>query len=175
MSWFRINGVGERALEEQMRGVTPLLAEAAGKRVLDLGCAEGLIAFEFARAGAFVYACDFNAQLVETASRIKPKGLAIELEVKSVQNLVREKRSFDVVLALAILHKLAQPRACMKWISGTGASLVAVRLPRNSTGFFRSKHRAVPCNVNKTMTRLGYRLDKALPGPRGELVQHWRR
>jgi 16S rRNA G966 N2-methylase RsmD len=39
-------------LEEQLRGLEPMLSEVKGKTVLDIGCAEGLIAREVLERGA---------------------------------------------------------------------------------------------------------------------------
>jgi 2-polyprenyl-3-methyl-5-hydroxy-6-metoxy-1,4-benzoquinol methylase len=53
--WLSVPGIREhadRTLAEQMLGLDKAVAECKGKRVLDLGCAEGLIGLEFAKAGA---------------------------------------------------------------------------------------------------------------------------
>lgn len=170
-SWFG----GTRTLREQMRGVEPVLAEAAGKRVLDLGCAEGLISLEFARAGAaHVDGVDFNAEFIAAANKLKGK-LPVRFEWKRVEELIQERREYDIVLALAILHKLQDPAAAMRWIFFTGARLVVVRLPRDSKGTFETKHHRTPCNVIAEMRRNSFALERTAPGPRGELVQHYRR
>jgi 2-polyprenyl-3-methyl-5-hydroxy-6-metoxy-1,4-benzoquinol methylase len=83
--WFRIPGEvdGPRTLKEQMLGLGPALAEANGKTVCDLGTAEGLIALEFAKAGAAsIYGCDYNAEMVETARSLVDRDLNVCFEHK---------------------------------------------------------------------------------------------
>ena len=47
IGWFTTaKRPGDRTLEQQLVGLDKVLAEVAGKTVLDAGCAEGLISME---------------------------------------------------------------------------------------------------------------------------------
>lgn len=184
--WFAIPGVqeGDRGLEEQMLGITQLLGDARGKSVLDLGCAEGLIAMEFAAAGASpIYGCDCNPRPIATALNVaKRRALVIQFEHINLNQPVMARSGvgplerYDIVLALAILHKLGQPQAAVEWAAGLARELLVTRLPRKSTGIIASKHRPErTCDVNATLAAQGLRLVFEMPGAHGELVQHWRR
>lgn len=182
--WFRIPGVqeGERTLAQQMKGLTPALAAAPGRSVLDLGCAEGLIALEFARAGArSVRALDCNMELLATA-RVMQAGLAknqgrasVEFEAGNVADLVAAPgERYDLVLALAIVHKMRRPAALLKYIAQVCGELAVLRLPKGSRGEFTTKWYGIACDVNRELAGHGLTLEQQLPGPDGELVQYWR-
>lgn len=184
--WFRIPGrqQGERSLAEQLRGLDTALLEAEGRTVLDLGCAEGLIALEFARAGALVFGVEHNAALLDVAREI---GAEQPLEVRSrlswaqadigdiVTGAWYGAEGWDIVLALAVLHKLQAPREALKYFAEHCRSLFVVRLPAGSTGAFATKHHGTPCDLSREMSRLGFLLERVERGPRRELVQYWRR
>lgn len=184
-TWFRIPGVqdGERSIEEQLLGLGPALAEAQGKTVWDLGCAEGAIAFEFLKAGAKqVEACDFNAVLLNVA--LDMRGKLPEAERKRIAFRQADLRvalahgltaSYDIVLALAVVHKLPKPEEALGYIARAARELVVIRLPGGSTGQFTSKHHGTPCDVLATMAQKGFALERTEQGPRDERVQYWRR
>lgn len=169
-SWFG----GARRVAEQMIGLDEALAECSGKSVLDLGCAEGAIALAFARAGASrVVGIECNAYSVKVA--LEFCGDLVRIEQGNLNTMRLPEGPWDIVLALAIIHKMRSPTNLIADIAGTGAALVVVRLPGGSSGTFQTKHYGTPCDVNAEFVRNGYVLGTALPGPQDELVQYWRR
>lgn len=181
--WFSIPGVqqGDRTLREQMMGLASALEEARGKTVCDLGTAEGLIALEFARAGATsVYGCDYNQALLNTAEEemARHPHLPVRFEYKDIAQAIEQGWSHqaDIVLALAILHKLPDPAAGVKLCAAMARDLIVLRLPKGSTGIIRSKHvRTARCDVREILAAAGFKRERKEPGPRGEWVQYWRR
>lgn len=180
--WLKIPGVqdGDRTLEEQMLGLDPALQESKSKSVLDLGCAEGLIALEFAKAGAgSVFGCDYNARFIEMANdQLALAGpLPVTFQHMDVETLMQQPRQeYDIVLALAILHKLPDPALGVKFCAQVARSLIVIRLPIGSTGSIRSKHaKHMRCDIPKLLTGSGFVRESKEYGPRGEWVQYWRR
>lgn len=187
-TWFALPGtVGDRTLEEQMTGIESAIAEAKGRTVLDLGSAEGLIGMEFLAAGAtFVYGCDCNRRLLDTAEEVrKSRGIATEhllYEHRDLNRCVTDAKPigprarYDIVLALAVLHKLLDPSAAVHVVAEWTASLLVIRLPLGSTGFIRSKFRPeMGADIPAILPRCGFALERTVTGPRDELVQYWRR
>lgn len=173
-SWFG----GARTLEEQMLGLGPALVEANGKTVLDVGCAEGDIGIAFAREGAsLVVAFDNNPDMSFAA---RAKG-------KSVRNFrphlwdmnsgppKGEPRTYDIVLALAVLHKATRLRDALLALTKACSSLLVLRLPAGCTGILRAKHGGDELDLVSAMVEYGFRLERSEIGPRGEAVQYWRR
>lgn len=180
--WFHVEGVreGPRTLHEQMLGLELALVEARGKTVCDLGCAEGLIAMEFAHAGAtLVYGCDTNSEMIDYANSIRGE-LPVEFRHVNLNDDEARpealKRSYDIVLALAILHKLKVPSNGLALVVRLQPALAVLRLPAGFNGRIVGKHSPnSSCEVNVAMARAGYRLELQLSGPRDEPVQYWRR
>lgn len=186
--WFIIEGLqaGDRTLEEQMLGVSEALAEAPGKTVLDLGCAEGLVGREFVRAGAqSVLGIDSIAAHIHVAQNLCRK-LPMKFIVANLQDHAAKALSgccdpaFDIVLSLGVCHKLKEPAVGIRYSARMARDLLLVRLSRqgeSAQGILRSKHYPeATCNVNEIVAAEGFRLERTLPGPRGEeIVQHWRR
>jgi len=181
--WFVIPGVqgGDRTLDEQLLGLQPALDEAAGKTVCDLGTAEGLIALQFALAGArSVYGCDYNTALLAEAQAqlANHPGLPVHFEYRDLCESIRGgwQPKFDIVLALAILHKLDDPAAGVKLCADMARDLIVLRLPLGSTGVIRSKHvRHTRADVGALLLKSGFKRERKERGPRGEWVQYWRK
>lgn len=179
--WFiTMEQDGERTLAEQMLGLGHVLAEVKGKSVADLGCAEGLIAIEMSKAGARrVFGAECIRAHVDAAQPLIA-GYSIEVHPLNLNyqedlNVIRGWRA-DIMLMLAVLHKLSDPAAALAFLAGATGELAVIRLPHGSEGAFASKYvKGATCDVLKVMPRAGFRLERVERGPRGEKVQYWRR
>jgi len=174
--WFD----GTVTLADQLLGLGPALAEAKGRTVLDLGCAEGYIAREFLAAGAArVYGMDHHAPYIERANALgldphRARFVVSDLNESPDADDMACCHS-DIVLALAILHKLRDPeRAVSEWSQFAGR-LMVVRLAGGSQGVVKHKHGAAQCDLREVMPSCGFALEQTVQGPRNELVQYWRR
>lgn len=179
--WFEIPGVqrGDRTLEEQLRGLEPMLAEVEGKTVLDLGCAEGLIAQAVVQRGAAkVWALDCNVKSIEAAHRLGLDPHRAHFAVHNANVIGPDEEAClhsDIVLGLAIFHKLQRPDVSLAAWSRFAHDLLVIRLPGGSKGEFLAKHSKAYCDVGEVLPPLGFVLERTEPGPRDELVQYWRR
>lgn len=185
--WFIIPGVqdGDRTLEEQMLGVTAALAEAKGKTVLDLGCAEGLIGREFARAGAIDVEGIESLEVHAAVGRTQCAGLPVYFSVLDLQDhsarmlAIGGIKQYDIVLSLGVCHKLQYPADGIRFSARSSLDLVLIRLCASEeakTGILRSKHyHDNACDVGAIMVEEGFELERVLPGPREETVHYWRR
>jgi SAM-dependent methyltransferase len=172
--------VGDRTLAEQMLGLEHAAAEAVGKTVLDLGCAEGLIAREFLNVGAVhVVGLDNNFDMIQCAEGLGLNPLSAKFRFHNINEIGPDEERechADIVLALAVFHKLRDPAVSVREWSRFAGTLLVIRLPKGSTGEIRSKHwKHNTANVPVVLDKSGFDLERASPGPRGELVHYYRR
>lgn len=182
--WFKLPGrTGARTLAEQLTGLERALVDARGRTVLDLGCAEGLIAMEFARAGASaVVGIDSNDDLLKQGRLIldrarmrEPRLRVVELQHADL-NDAEECTSYDVVLALAIFHKLRDPVGALHSWADMADELLVVRHQSGSRGVIRAKQYPHPeADSRAILPGLGFELELEAGGPRDEIVHYWRR
>lgn len=180
--WFAIDGVqtGDRTLAEQLQGLEFALTEAPGKTVLDLGCAEGCIAQAFVRAGArAALGIDNNRAFIDHAVAMNRHQDTVFYcqDLNAGPDYVDcVSADSDIVLMLAILHKLCDPAKSLREWAAFARDLIVIRLPAGSDGEFGYKHgRHMRCDVRAELPPLGFALERDLPGPRGEKVHYWRR
>lgn len=178
--WFNLPGqIGDRNLEDQLKGLDIALLEARGKRVVDLGCAEGLIARRFAEAGASsVQGFDSVAGHIATGRKMMGAS-PVALEQGDLNNRPLRKHisgmQFDIALLLAILHKLREPAKLLAAVAQAAPALIVVRLPPQTAPVIvdaRSGRR--PCNVQTELERHGYRLDSIARGHFDEWMGYFR-
>lgn len=103
---------GDRTIEQQMTGLDQLWPRVAGKAVADLGCAEGAISLECARRGAaYVRGWERRHHAVDEVNRLARKeSLDVVAYCADVDGgPVFSAERYDVILLLAILHKLKEP------------------------------------------------------------------
>lgn len=178
--WFEIDGRqrGDRTLAEQMQGLEPLLAEAPGRSVLDLGCAEGLIALEMLKAGAaLAHGAEAVPTRVAAACDLCAGWPAVffvaELETFAAAPPDWLLPAYDTVLLLSIAHKFQDPEAFIRAAARLAAETVAIRLPAPVLIDPRSGRR--PVDVPAVLAAEGFTLWHEGPGPRGEWAGLFRR
>jgi len=175
--WFHTNGrPGDRTLKQQMTGLDQLFAECKGKTVLDVGCAEGLISIELAKAGATaVHGIEVVAQHVDVGNKLRG-DLPVTFEVQDA-NTWTPKRDYDIVIALALLQKLKDPSAACARLAACCLDLMVLRLPPDTAPtIIDDRSGRVPHHVHRVMELSGFDLiSHGKIGPFGEWVGTWRR
>lgn len=188
-TWFPVGrGEHERTLTDQMRGLRPVVDEFRAARAkgrpltcLDVGCAEGLIGIEMAKAGAkHVHGVELVPERVRDALRLRG-SLPCTFDVGDVATY-RPTASYDVILALSILHKLPDPSAALRRLVGTTCDrMVVLRLPpkdssRNRPPWVVVDPRSgnVPHDLNLALEGLRFTLAEETEGHLGEWIGFWR-
>lgn len=182
--WFILEGQdGDRTLEEQMIGLEQALLDAKGGTVLDLGCAEALIAREFIRAGAkSVHGID-SVQDHITVAREVCLDLPVTFHTGDLSNIAdyeayHKPRQYDMVLALAIAHKLRNPKKFIQFVARSARRFAVIRLPWHAKGsVVKDKHlrNYETVDIKYEMHAKGMTLTKVVDGPRGEKVHYYKR
>lgn len=176
--WFKFEGrEGDRTIDQQMQGLSLLMRSVKKATVLDLGCAEGLITVEMAKTGAVaLHGVEIRRQAVLDANHLRG-DLPITFEEGDL-NKWRPQRHYDVVVMLAILHKLKDPRAMLKEVLDKASpDLVVLRLPPRSDNpainDARSGSKLI--KLKPTLTKCGFKLIHATAGYLDEWLGYYRR
>jgi len=83
----------------------------SGRRVLDIGCGNGYVLEQYARAGAIAFGIDLSqAAVALSRTRFTLEGVASVLAVANVQELPFRAASFDCVSCVGVLHHTPDPR-----------------------------------------------------------------
>lgn len=180
--WFKMRGrQGARTLAEQMEGLQPALAECAGKSVLDLGCAEGLIALEFARAGATnILGIEAQPRFIEVAQGLAfPDGCEAKFQRVNLKRVTPDDAiPHDIVLCLAIIHKLKHPEIGLRFAARSARDLLLLRSGAGSIdGIIYGKYSRTPCDSAAVLRNEGFTLERTCDGAEGrdQPVEYWRR
>lgn len=175
--WFKLPGQkGDRAIEDQLKGLEHALEAAAGKSVLDLGTAEGAIALEFARAGAGpILGLEIVAEHLEVARKLCA-GYPCEFQCVDLNRAEVEleaAREFDIVLALAVIHKLKQPARILRHCAGLARELLVIRMPSwaHKWTFIHERGNGKLVDCMQELAPLGFVLERIERGPQSERGQ----
>ena len=176
--WFALpDRPGDRTLDQQMRGLAPLFDEARGRRVLDIGCAEGLISLEMAAAGAtHVDGVEIVPGHVAIANRMAEQR---KLPCKFIQadaNRYDPQEQYRIVLLLAVLHKLQKPEIRARAYASLCTDLCVIRLSPDGTEIINdARSQNVPQDIGAVMRSLGFSVERSELGPFDEVTWYYRR
>lgn len=170
--WFIIPDIqtGDRTVDEQAIGLEGF--DFAGKTVLDLGCAEGLIsAYALMEGATLVHGCEIINDHLRVARRLMAGKNAkfFEMDLNNFKqshknNVSQMLPRYDVVLMLAIAHKLKDPATFIKYAATLADSLI-IRLPARILSDKRSGFK--PIDVPALLAP-SFELVAEPTGPRGE-------
>jgi SAM-dependent methyltransferase len=116
-------GVFTPGVREFMSLQAPVLAEIRraelqGKRVLDIGCADGLFSFEAERRGGRVLGIDSALSLAATEFLIPWLKSSVEMRALNIYDLhVTPEERFDYVIFAGVLYHLRMPFLALKTIA----------------------------------------------------------
>ena len=89
-----------------------------GLNILDLGCGGGIASEPLSRLGANLTGADESEELIEVAKlHAKNMQLKINYQCTSIQNLVKLKNKYDVVVALELLEHVNNLKEFCKLIT----------------------------------------------------------
>jgi 2-polyprenyl-6-hydroxyphenyl methylase / 3-demethylubiquinone-9 3-methyltransferase len=102
----------------------------AGLYALDVGCGGGLLCEPLARLGATVTGIDLTPESIDVAGRhARAAGLAIDYRVAAAEELVAERRRFDLVCAVEVVEHVADQegflQACAALVAPRGGMVLA--------------------------------------------------
>lgn len=175
--WFHVgNDAGDRSLDQQLVGLARLFDVCKGRSVLDLGCAEGLISMELVKAGATAaHGIEVVPEHV-TLGRKLVGDLPVTLECADL-NTWRPKASYDIVIALALLHKLKDPSAGCAAFCEAAKDLMVIRTPPKVDPWVIVDQRSgrKPHDIGKVLAGNGFKLKLQVEGTFGEVIGYWGR
>lgn len=175
--WFTVgNDIGDRTLESQMKGLDPIFEVIKGKTFLDTGCAEGLISIELCKAGALAgHGIEIVPGHVKLANKLRMEN-PVTFEEANL-NTWRPKRAYDVVLALAILHKLNRPDEVCAALAEAAREWFVFRLPSANKPWVIKDQRTAfkPFDIAKVLDANGFEFRQMTLGPFDEPTGFWKR
>lgn len=182
--WFKIPGVqhGDRTLQEQLKGLGPLLDEVQGRHILELGCAEGLILAECMRRGAAqAWGIEVVPAAVEEAARqLSPYVAGVWQSDLDHVEIANFKRDADIVLMLAVLHKLQDPLRLVGSVLAAnaphGPDLIVLRTPARTPGYVQDPRSGMKrFDVGVQLCQSGYAVERVEQAHFGEWTGYFRR
>ena len=106
-------GAITEALEQRL--ILDLMGDLAGRRVLDVGCGDGALAYAAALRGAEAVGVDpDSAMLAAARSRVAETGVGATFLEGRAEHLPFPDASFDVVVAVTVLCFVSDAMAAMR-------------------------------------------------------------
>lgn len=177
--WYAIPGWrdGDRTIEQQITGLDRMPIDVRGKEILELGCAEGVMSRWFVDTckAHSVHGIEIVPGHVDLGKKWC-KHRRIKFEVANCDTW-RPRKAVDVVVALALLHKLQDPIRCLDAVCAVAREMVVLRLPSACEPWIIKDARTEfqPFDVSKVLKEHGFDLVDSTMGPFDEPTGFWRR
>jgi 2-polyprenyl-3-methyl-5-hydroxy-6-metoxy-1,4-benzoquinol methylase len=151
-----------------------------GKRLLDIGCAEGAAALSASRMGAEVTAIEPRRSRLDKAKQIaEATNSEISFHHGLLDSFPAEPGSFDVVLALNVIHHVPEPFAFLDRVAQLTRSHLVLEYPGLGDPKYRKTVAGLP-TASEDLPMLGVSLPEAdqtyvfTPDVFERYLLHWR-
>lgn len=147
-----------------------------GKSILDIGCAEGLIAIYLATHGAAsVHGVEIVSGHIAVAEALAHEVPHCTFEIGDA-NWYVPKRQYDITIMLALLQKLRNPTlAAMRYADMT-KDLCVIRLPPKHAPLVIDPRSAMEVHdIEAALDRRGFTLEQITRGAYDEWCGYFRR
>jgi len=125
------NPIERRLVEGFLAQVEKLVEKTGARQAHEVGCGEGEISMQLARAGLRVRGTDAFPDVIEEARRRTAElGLEIDYEAKAVQRLEPERDSADLVVCCEVLEHLEDPEGALEVLASLASPWLLVSVPR---------------------------------------------
>ena len=134
--------------------VFALLDDAQGKKLLEVGCGQGIVSVQLANLGAQVVGLDISSKSIEVARRrIEINGFEATFQVANIETDDLGTELYDVVVCYDVLHHvvpalnevMTRIRRCLK----PGGKFLS-REPVAYAAWLKKLRRALPVKMNET-------------------------
>lgn len=146
-------------------------ADFAGKKVLDVGCGNGYVLANYARAGADVYGVDLTEAAISlTRQRFGLAGLTGDFRTANAEALPFPDDSFDCVCSMGVLHHTPDTERAVREVRRVlkpGGRLIVMFYHRDSA-LYRLNFRLQRMFRGKTLEQLVNEVD-GLGNPKGDV------
>jgi ubiquinone/menaquinone biosynthesis C-methylase UbiE len=108
---WRATEVGRITDEIELQLMLELLGDVRDRKVLDVGCGDGVLAVCLAKRGAHVTAVDRSPAMIGAARRrAQDAGVRVDFCVARAEALPFGPNHFDLIVAVTILCVVAEPK-----------------------------------------------------------------
>jgi len=176
-------------MNQQLAGLAPLFERCQDKSVLDLGCAEGVISHLLVKHGAAnAHGVDIIPEYIKMANKWAGGNIPWALDPerrKPPKNFVFEVQdlntwqpigTYDIVLALASLHKVRNPSEACERYADAAKELMVIRVPPgNGEMIVDQRSGMVPHDLGRIMRAKGFKLLRSEVGTFNEITHYYER
>lgn len=131
---WRNSALGSITERLEIAAVFEMLGSIEGKRLLDVGCGDGIYSVEAARQGARVTGLDLSQEMLgEARKRSLAAGVTVDWQQGDVLRLPYPDNRFDIVIAITLLCLVPDPGAAiceMARVTAPGGRVVLADLHR---------------------------------------------
>ena len=134
---WRQSALGSITETRELEVVFDLAGPLAARRLLDVGCGDGVYSVQAARRGAQVTGVDTSVAMLVAANRSAADGgVSVDFRIGDAQALPFDNDTFDIVMAVTVLCLVPHATAAMSEMTrvlAPGGRLVVGELGRWST------------------------------------------
>ena len=111
--YYNQKALNYRSSNKRAKNILKLLEKVSGKKVLDIGCANGYLGKKVLDKGNYVVGVDISEKAVKNAEKILNKVLVLDVEN---EKFPFKEDTFDIIICSEVIEHLFEPNEFLKKI-----------------------------------------------------------